>query len=122
MVLQVNDLRKHLFTKKGRSIELIPPSHAALLQHIKRAVYQGCHVWGQNTVSQPVLPNPVHWGWVFENDVYHPLWTTLPQASLSCKELVCCKCTKGCSGWCKCKKAELKCTALCACDGQCIRE
>jgi hypothetical protein len=35
----VNEARKHLFTQKGRSIETIPPSSAALLQHIKRVAY-----------------------------------------------------------------------------------
>ena len=33
----VNDARKQLFTEKGRSIDSIPPTRAALIQHIKRA-------------------------------------------------------------------------------------
>ncbi len=37
----INDARKQLFTKKGRAMERLPPSHSALLQHILRAVYQG---------------------------------------------------------------------------------
>ena len=36
----VNALRKHLFTKKGRPMEALPPTEAALLQHARRAVYQ----------------------------------------------------------------------------------
>ena len=40
----VNDVRRMLFTQKGRSIENTPPTQAALQQHIRRAVYQGGHV------------------------------------------------------------------------------
>ena len=42
----VNDTRLHLFTKKGCGLEGLPPTNAALLQHIRRAVFQGCYVWG----------------------------------------------------------------------------
>jgi len=33
-------------------------------------------------------------------------------------KLVSCKCQKGCTKKCKCKKANLECTQLCACDGE----
>ena len=36
----VNECRNHLFTKQGRQADIIPPTKYALLQHIKRAVYQ----------------------------------------------------------------------------------
>ncbi|KAG1674646.1 Pinin [Nymphon striatum] len=84
---KVNDARKHLFTKKGRSIESIPPSQAALLQHVKRAIYQGVHIWWQTLVVQPVLPDPLSWGWILDSNMYRPLWTTLPEAAKICLEL-----------------------------------
>ncbi|KAL8562281.1 hypothetical protein ACOMHN_037237 [Nucella lapillus] len=43
----VNTTRKKLFAK-GRLLERIPPTPAALVQHTKRAVLQGGHCW-QNT-------------------------------------------------------------------------
>uniref|UniRef100_UPI00358E0007 uncharacterized protein n=1 Tax=Myxine glutinosa TaxID=7769 RepID=UPI00358E0007 len=116
---EVNLARKKLFAKKSRSIEAIPPTQAALVQHVKRATYQGGHCWEQSLVPHCYLPSPCDWGWVDNDGQFDPLWTTLPEAAKSCYELNCCGCEKGCSGRCKCKKAALKCTALCACDGDC---
>ena len=39
-LVKVNDTRKWLFTQRSRSLENIPPAHAALTQHIKCASYQ----------------------------------------------------------------------------------
>ena len=43
----VNNARLELFAKKQRSYEAVPPTLDALMEHTKRAVYQGGHVWGQ---------------------------------------------------------------------------
>jgi hypothetical protein len=40
MCTQVNDASKALFTKKGRSMDAIPPTTEALVQHTKRVAYQ----------------------------------------------------------------------------------
>ena len=115
----VNKARKKLFAKRS-SVQRIPPTRAALEQHVKRAVFQGGHVWGQTLVPQPVLPSPSSWGWIKTDDgLYEPHWTTLPEASKTCYELISCGCRKGCRSRCKCKKASLKCTALCMCEGEC---
>ena len=58
----VNDARLHLFARKQRPYDAIPPTSAALKEHIKRAAYQAGAVWGQATVTQPVLPSPAEWG------------------------------------------------------------
>ena len=42
----------------------------------------------------------------------------LPEASTASRELIHCGCKKGCTGYCKCKKAAFKCTALCQCRGE----
>ena len=36
----VNEARKHLFTRNGRSIDALPLTREALIQHTKRAAYQ----------------------------------------------------------------------------------
>ena len=36
----VNEERQYIFTKKGRDVNSIPPTKAALHEHIKRTVYQ----------------------------------------------------------------------------------
>ncbi|KAJ8019193.1 hypothetical protein HOLleu_42379 [Holothuria leucospilota] len=42
---RVDDARQKLFTHKGRAIELIPPTSAALFQHAKE-LYIGPHIYG----------------------------------------------------------------------------
>ena len=116
--MEVNEARKQLFTQKSRTLENIPPTKAALMQHIKRAAYQA-NIWNNALVPDPELPSPSDWGWVKEAAGWQPLWTTLPEASKSCYELIHCGCKKGCGRRCKCSKAALKCTALCTCSGDC---
>lgn len=119
-MFQVNECRRILFSKKNRGIEFIPPTQAALQQHLLRTLYQGGHVWGQSTTLQPMLPNPCDFGWRKENDCMKPFWTTLPSAAVSCDELISCGCKTSCRGLCKCFRASLPCTALCGCDGDCF--
>lgn len=115
--LDVNSARKHLFTKTGRQIDHIPPTSEALLQHCKRAIYQGGHVWSQADNPNPTLPSPSEWGWEFLDGKWQPLWTILPEASKTCQELLKCACNTGCkSKRCKCYKAGLRCSALCKCN------
>ena len=54
--------------------------------------------------------------------MYEPHWTRLPEAAHTCNELVSGKCKKCCVKSCKCKKAALEFTALCACvRASCVR-
>ena len=115
----VNKARKKLFAKKS-SVQNIPSTYAALEQHGKRSALQGGHVWSQALLPESVLPPPTYWGWHRSDDgPYTPLWTTLPEASTTCYELVSCGCKKGCRNRCKCNKASLQCTGLCFCEGEC---
>ena len=116
--MEVNDARKQLFSQKSRTLDNIPPTLAALKQHIKRTCYQ-VNCWNQALVMDPEMPEPSDWGWTKETIWWQPLWTTLPEASKSCHDLISCRCKKGCTGHCKCAKAALKCTALCLCSGDC---
>ena len=56
-------------------------------------------------------------------ETYFPHWTDLAEVAISIRELIKCGCNpeKGCSGRCKCFRAELKCTELCRCNGDCER-
>ena len=88
--------------------DLIPPTKAALEDHVKKAAYQGDHVWGQTLVAAPVLPPPTSWGWTQNVDgMYHPHWTRLPEAAQTYYELIACKCKNGCANHCKCKRLHL---------------
>ena len=117
-IKEVNDARKQLFTHKSMALDNIPPTQAALQQHIKRASLQA-NCLNQTLVLNPELPSPSDCGWTKEASGWQPLWTTLPEASKSFNELIHCNCKKGCIGRCKCTKAALKCTTLCACSGDC---
>ena len=126
----VNLARKDLFARCCRSLESIPPTAAALKQHVLRAAYQSGHVWGTCLEKSSSLPRPSQWGWEklqkktyeassSEIQPWTPVWSTLPQASHSCSKLIKYGCTKGCRHWCKCKRAKLQCTLLCNCAGDC---
>ena len=115
----VNECHKHLFTQTGRSIDALPPTREALKQHIKRAAYQAGYCWSQMMVSTPELPSPSDWGWVHTDNGWDVYWTTLPEATDACRQLLRSGCKKGCRRQCKCAKAALQCTALCHCGGEC---
>ena len=117
-IREVNDARKQLFAHKPRALDNIPPTQAALQQHIKRASLQA-NCLNQTLVLNPELPSPSDCGWTKEASEWQPLWTTLPEASKSFDKLIHCNCKKRCTGRCKCTKAALKCIALCACSGDC---
>ena len=115
----VNEARKQMFAQKGRALDAIPPTRAALVEHTKRAAYQAGHCWGQALTPSPDLPCPQEWGWTLEEGIWKPFWTTLPEVTKSCRELVRCGCKKGCQARCSCVKAGLRCTALCMCTDEC---
>jgi hypothetical protein len=116
----VNEARMEMFSKQGRGMEAIPPTQSALLQHMKRAVYQAGYCWAQSLKALQVLPSVEEWGWSVTKDGCFPYWTNIAQASEACYELIKCGCKKGCgSKACKCVKANLKCTALCKCGDNC---
>ncbi|KAJ8351860.1 hypothetical protein SKAU_G00233360 [Synaphobranchus kaupii] len=76
-------------------------------------------IWGKTLLPDSALPSPTDWGWVKTEGMYEPHWTTLPQASKPCHELISCSCKSGCRKRCRCKKAALQCTGLCFCEGEC---
>ena len=48
---------------RGRSVENISPTRAALVQHINRVAFQADYAWGQALVIQQQVPSPSNWGW-----------------------------------------------------------
>ena len=103
-MVNIDEARQELFTKKGRPMDAIPPTKAAVVQHIKRAVYQEGHCWGKMLQTTMCMPSAEDWGWV-DPQQWKPLWTVLPEANTVARELIRCGCKKGCAGRCKCNKA-----------------
>jgi hypothetical protein len=111
----VNETRKRLFCQENRAMEKLPPTQDALLQHARRAIFQA-GIWTTSTNSQQVLPSPHLYGWKKESgaSTWIPVWTTIPEISRACRELIKCCCTRTCTS-CKCAKASLPCSPLCKC-------
>lgn len=121
---KLHDCRRDLFTRKtkARTIDRIPPTRDALEQHVKRSILQ-TKIWSQCLAQNIQELDPADWGWMkkFETNKYDPVWTSIPIVADHCMELIACKCTKKCTGHCKCKKNHLPCTMLCLCDGKCLQ-
>ena len=64
----------------------------------------------------PNMPCPADLDWTNPNE-WKPLWPTLPQASQSSCEVLCCGWKKGCRDILKHMEAALKCTTLCPYGG-----
>ena len=50
----VNETRKELFCQKNRAMENLPPTQDALLQHVRRKVYQA-GIWTTSTQLEPLF-------------------------------------------------------------------
>ena len=111
----MNKARCKLFARMN-NVQLIPPTSAAFKQHVRRAVYQGGHVWARLCfLHQHCPPRPTG----VESRRASRRTSPTGQHSLrhprsAERELVSCKCQKACTKKCKCKKAKLECTQLCA--------
>lgn len=57
----INEAKQELFSKKSRSLDNIPPTRAALVNHAKRAGFQGGFDWQQTLLKEPVIPCPTQW-------------------------------------------------------------
>ena len=86
----VDEARLQLFTHASCTLEALPPTKAALYQHVKRAILQACFFWKQSVSSQQVIPYFAEWGWKLDEKVkqWVPLWTDLPDASSACSFLL----------------------------------
>ena len=112
----VDDAKLDMFARKQSPFQAIPPTRAALLQNVKRAVYQANWIWSQSTVCKPDIKSPSHWGWTKTGDSWQILWTELSPIAESCQQLTKCGYKCKCRGRCKCYRLGLVCTTLCNCQ------
>ena len=119
-VVRLNKARLRLFTSGKKTLEALPPTQAALYQHVRRAVLQTI-IWSQATSVHMNIPDFQDWGWhKSSNREWLPFWTTLGDSSNACSILLQCGCLKSCRGKCKCSRAGVHCTVLCKCEGGCV--
>ena len=86
----INEARQLLFSQGTRTLNNIPPTEDALLQHVKRAAHQAGFIWGQSLENIQQIPNFSNWGWQQIDDRWTPIWITLPEASKFSQELIHC--------------------------------
>ena len=100
----VDDARLDMFAQKQKPYEAIPPTQAALHQHVKHATSQAGYIWSQSLVCQPETQSPAHWGWTKTGHRWQIVWTMLPAIAESCQRLSKCGCKIECCGRCKCHR------------------
>lgn len=111
----IDTARHILFSKTGKP-EAMPPTSDAFRYHVMRAHYQTM-VWRNAHCAVPELPAPVDMGWERTDTGLKPKLMSLSPIPESCMEVISCSCKKQCkTRRCKCRKYNLRCTAMCACE------
>ena len=76
----INEVREELFCKKNYSVERMPPTQDALLQHCKRSVYQ-TGISMTSIEVQQMLASPVDYSWTKISNFWAPVRITIPKVS-----------------------------------------
>ena len=104
----VDEARMESFCTDNITMENIPPTADALLQHEKQQPIK-LLLWISSQDFQQKQPKPESWGWTWDecSKKWQPVWINQPIASNSCLELIKCACEseQGCGARCSCKKA-----------------
>ncbi|GFY73880.1 uncharacterized protein TNIN_169741 [Trichonephila inaurata madagascariensis] len=87
-------------TKLNKPVQLfnIPPTSAAVHQHISRVYYQ-VQTWLGNRLE------PQEWGSILRKEFLEPITTILPPTPDELLKTICCNCKNGCGLRCGCKKS-----------------
>ena len=80
-VASVNDLHYKIFLQGNKEPEKLPPTHDALLHHIRRAHFQS-YIWYHANEPQQELPSPVANGWSADATLGNILPTLMSQPAL----------------------------------------
>ena len=90
---QVSSWSYHLLVATVQQL----PTRAALVEH-RLILPSTLHIRLVTAGPSPVLPSPQEGGWTLYEGIWKSLWTTIPDVIKSCRELVRCRCEKGCQG------------------------
>jgi hypothetical protein len=110
---------KHYVKQIGNSklsttfnLESLPPTAAALKQHIFRVYHAVQQAMGREHA-------PLDWGWMQKNGILYPIMTEKAVAPDSLLELISCGCKAGCTKSCGCRKLNVHCSTMCKeCHGR----
>ncbi|CAC5392802.1 unnamed protein product [Mytilus coruscus] len=113
----INKLRVKLATSRDSSLVRLPPSEAALRQHILRASFQ-TKIWHASCLAKPPLPSTLEYGWRSVKDSLHPVYFEGNMSAYFLHDLLCsCKGKLQCKKSCVCVDQNLACTDLCSSQG-----
>ena len=84
---QVSSWSYHLLVATVQQL----PTRAALVEH---RLPSALHIRLVTAGPSPVLPSPQEGRWTLYEGIWKSLWTTLPDVTKSCRELVRCRCEK----------------------------
>lgn len=115
-----NDLNRHRYsaflkstTKLKPDLPSLPPTKEAAKQHSFRAYLQ-VQEWLGNTLS------PGTWGWRRDDGgSLQPTTTSKAPAPDNVLNAIFCRCTTFCERKCGCRRAGIKCSVICNCQGAC---
>ncbi len=115
----MNQLRHAIFLSKRDTpkIKTLPPTDAALDEHIKRAHLQTM-IWKASDQIEPPTVDIVQYGWVMANGVPVPCSGVSDVAPQQLMKVVACGCCaqNACSrSTCSCQGAAVSCTSFCKC-------
>ena len=96
---EANEERQILFSRDNKVTENIPPTKAALRQHVLRSVLKSSK-WRRSYCKEFDDRNACQWGWQKLENEMMPLWSNFPELRTYAENLL--NVTKGCLRWCKC--------------------
>lgn len=108
-------LRYYLYARR-QTLETLPPSDDALKQHVLRLLYQ-TRTWVQAAQPVPAILEPFKFGWKNDASGTAPLLTIRANVPDSLRTASFCKCKKGCTRNCLCKRKGFDCESACQCKG-----
>jgi hypothetical protein len=113
----INKLQVKLATSRDARLVRLPPSEAALRQHILRASFH-TKDWHASCLAKPPLPSPMECGWRTVKDSLHLVYFEGNMSAEFLRDLVCsCKGKSQCKKSCVCAEYNLACTDLWSCQG-----
>ena len=78
--VEVNALRKDLFPRKVQHMTGLPPTQAALLEHVNRSLFQSS-IWLQSFQARQNVPSADAFGWRKRDTLWELVWTPLAEAA-----------------------------------------
>ena len=113
-LFDISHLRYKLFCSKNLSGDKLPPTHDALILHLRRVAFQ-VYIWMNAHKTLLDLPSPIDNGWILKNGKLEQHLMSQVPAPRKVAELVFFRCKKNCKrNNCSCRKSNLVCTEACS--------